>query len=548
MDSDYEFEQVAPPPPQQQETVVVEDFSTTIPIKRKPPARLPRSLIRFIHQTELLTHIAYWRKQQQLFHHDGTLKACLLSLMPHAAFEWMRLAHSADHPKTAHDRLAKVVDMLSKALPTIIATSQPFLPHQRIPSHRNVHIESSALVMVQLLELLGLKCRLVVSIQPIGLFAIKVPTTPLPSSNCEKGVFSFHESFPSHDPKAVPSVWCEVLCPFTTIWFHIDPVRSLINQPHTMEPSGKNNALSYVVGVDAHGHFKDVTRRYASRWSTSTRKKRLADGWWETVLSRYAPPPSAADAKEEEEFGIKAMHEVIPSSLQEFKSHPKYALSKLIGQRQIISKADGTPAEPIGKIKGYDIYLRQHVHNLRTEEWWLKEGYSIQPNQEPLKLCKKINATIQSKRVRNNQVMIRGEQEPMVGLFAEWQVQPFSPPPVVDSIIPKNSYGNAYLFKPWMCPHGAVHLVEDGVASVAKSLGMDYAEAVVGFEFKSGHSYPKVHGILIAEEHASTVVDRLHELNQQQSMEEVQGRRKAAFTHWKTLLHALEIKFRILNT
>ena len=35
---------------------------------------------------------------------------------------------------------------------------------------------------------------------------------------------------------------------------------------------------------------------------------------------------------------------------------------------------------------------------------------------------------------------------------------------------------------------------------IAKTLGIDFAEAVTGFEFKAGRSYPRLEGIVVADE------------------------------------------------
>lgn len=61
----------------------------------------------------------------------------------------------------------------------------------------------------------------------------------------------------------------------------------------------------------------------------------------------------------------------------------------------------------------------------------------------------------------------------------------YSPPPVVGGKIRRNSFGNIDIYVPSMIPLGAVHLPLKGCAKLARRLGIDYAEAVTGFEFKS---------------------------------------------------------------
>lgn len=49
-------------------------------------------------------------------------------------------------------------------------------------------------------------------------------------------------------------------------------------------------------------------------------------------------------------------------------------------------------------------------------------------------------------------------------------------------------------------PPGTVHLKLPRVFSVAKRLEIDYAPAMVGFEYKNGQSYPIFDGIVVCAE------------------------------------------------
>lgn len=55
--------------------------------------------------------------------------------------------------------------------------------------------------------------------------------------------------------------------------------------------------------------------------------------------------------------------------------------------------------------------------------------------------------------------------------------------------VPRNDYGNVYLFKPCMLPVGCVHLRLPNLHRVAKKLGIDAAPAVTGFDFHGGYSH-----------------------------------------------------------
>ena len=56
--------------------------------------------------------------------------------------------------------------------------------------------------------------------------------------------------------------------------------------------------------------------------------------------------------------------------------------------------------------------------------------------------------------------------------------------------IPRNDFGNVYLFKPEMLPHGCVRVFLPNLGSVAKKLNIDCAAAVIGFDTHHGHPHP----------------------------------------------------------
>lgn len=55
--------------------------------------------------------------------------------------------------------------------------------------------------------------------------------------------------------------------------------------------------------------------------------------------------------------------------------------------------------------------------------------------------------------------------------------------------VPRNDYGNVYLFKPCMLPVGCAHLRLSNLHRVAKKLTIDAAPAVTGFDFHGGYSH-----------------------------------------------------------
>jgi xeroderma pigmentosum group C-complementing protein len=78
---------------------------------------------------------------------------------------------------------------------------------------------------------------------------------------------------------------------------------------------------------------------------------------------------------------------------------------------------------------------------------------------------------------------------------------PIRSPPIVNGRVPKNTYGNLDVYVPSMVPRGGVHLPYPEAARAAKVVGVDYADAVTGFEFKGRHGTAVIKGIVAAVEY-----------------------------------------------
>lgn len=89
----------------------------------------------------------------------------------------------------------------------------------------------------------------------------------------------------------------------------------------------------------------------------------------------------------------------------------------------------------------------------------------------------------------------------MQPLYGEWQVEDFTPPEALNGVVPRNDHGNVDLFTPAMLPKGCVRVNEPEAWKVAKLLGIDYADACMGFSFHGGRAVPELQGIVICAEH-----------------------------------------------
>lgn len=104
---------------------------------------------------------------------------------------------------------------------------------------------------------------------------------------------------------------------------------------------------------------------------------------------------------------------------------------------------------------------------------------------------------------------------------------------------------NIDLFAEHMCPKGAVHVPFKGTVRVCKKLGIDYAEAVVDFEFGHRMAVPVIQGVVIAEENHDMVMEQLQQDEAERVRKEDEKRRKAALGKWRKFIMGMRIVQRI---
>eukprot|EP00775_Hariotina_reticulata_P010145 gene10145-10303_t len=88
-----------------------------------------------------------------------------------------------------------------------------------------------------------------------------------------------------------------------------------------------------------------------------------------------------------------------------------------------------------------------------------------------------------------------------VKLYGLWQTQEWQAPAAADGKVPKNERGNVEvppLTK--RLPAGTKHLNFSGLAAICRSLDIDFAPALVGFEVQGGRMVPKIEGVVVCEE------------------------------------------------
>ncbi|KAL8867370.1 MAG: hypothetical protein Q9174_005708 [Haloplaca sp. 1 TL-2023] len=235
-------------------------------------------------------------------------------------------------------------------------------------------------------------------------------------------------------------------------------------------------------------------------------------------------------------------------TLQFYKTSAEFVLERHLRREEAIVPG----AEPVRNFttgkgdesKEEPVFFRKDVMICRTGESWHKEGRQIKANQQPMKMVPIRAVTLTRKREVEEAERDGGEKLKQ-GLYAWDQTDWIIPPAIVDGVIPKNAYGNMDCFVPTMVPRGAAHIPLRSTAKICKRLGIDFAEAVTGFEFGKQRAVPVVSGVVVAEEHREKVMEEWEKDEEERRIKEEGKREKAALAMWKKFLVGLRIVERV---
>ncbi|KAI9489463.1 hypothetical protein BDB00DRAFT_770608 [Zychaea mexicana] len=431
--------------------------------------------------------------------------------------------------------------------------------------------DTSGELFVAILRALSFDARLVCSLQPLP---YRIPTNKRKEPSVEPAETSTTTEklkFPMRTPRPKlqkdttldeelkarnakpPTVWAEVFNPFTEQWVCIDPIRGYYNQRKSMEPSSgdRRNVTSIVLAFPAdQDGCVDVTRRYTSNMGKAMRlrekelTKREKEGgfnsWWEgcyRIIQRKRW--GKREEKEQDELENLNTGEPMPTSIGAFNNHPLYALERHLKKFEVLH-----PKEPVlGHIRGESIYPRSCVKPVHTAETWIKQGRVIKDGEQPVKRVNARAVTMERKRA---QELAKQEGAPLqVACYGTWQTDVYKPPPVVDGIVPRNAYGRVDLYTPEMLPPGAAHIPINGIAKIARRLGINYAEAVVDFEFIKRRSVPVTAGIVVAKENKAVLLEAWEEHQHTEATKAIKKQEKEVYGRWRKLILGTLIQARL---
>ncbi|KAH7411187.1 putative DNA repair protein rhp42 [Cadophora sp. MPI-SDFR-AT-0126] len=386
-----------------------------------------------------------------------------------------------------------------------------------------------------------------------------------------------------------PHYWTEVLSPVTNTYIPVDPIVLQIAATsdkllECFETRGAKSekakqVTAYIIGHLSDGTAKDVTTRYLKRhvWPGRTKGNRFPvekvpiynrhgkvkryeqKDWFKQVMSGYVrgskscPRTEIDDHEETTDLKpVKAEKKEVEEgkeTLQYYKTSPEFVLERHFKREEALlpnakhvkmftvkGKGDTSTEEKV--------YLRKDVVNCKTMETWHKEGRAPKPGEEPLKRVPYRAATTNRRRELAEAENASGEKV-LQGLYSREQTDWIIPPPIENGIIPKNSFGNIDLYVDSMLPAGAVHIPARGTVKICKRLGIDYAEAVIGFEFGHRMAVPVINGVVVAEEHYDTMMDEWHKDEAERVRKEDEKARKLVLHTWRKMLMGLRIVERV---
>jgi xeroderma pigmentosum group C-complementing protein len=383
--------------------------------------------------------------------------------------------------------------------------------------------------------------------------------------------------------------WVEALSPVTNTYYAVNPLNvsnPVATNPELLaafEPRGAKSekakqVMAYIVGFSPDGTAKDVTVRYLKRhmWPGKTKGFRMPVekvpiynhrgkikryeeyDWFKTVMSRYKrSSDSRTEVDDHEEAtdlkAIKPEKKEVKDgeeTLQSYKSSAEFVLERHLRREEALLPTakhvkmftvKGKKGEPETEEK---VFLRKDVVHCKSVETWHKEGREPKLGEQPLKRVPYRAATTNRKRELAEAEAASGEKM-LQGLYSLDQTDWIIPPPIVDGIIPKNGYGNMDVYVPSMVPVGAVHIPRRRTKEICKRLGIDYAEAVTGFEFGARMAVPIITGVVIAEENEEMVLEEWEKDEAERARKEDEKRTKAALGMWRKFLMGMRIVERV---
>lgn len=325
-------------------------------------------------------------------------------------------------------------------------------------------------------------------------------------------------------------------------WHYVDCTNNDIHDFSDMKPKDfPSISPCFIVAFGSGGYVRDVTSRYRNvkplKESVYLKEQfALVKKWFKETLLKISDESTVSSEEkdllnfEQENFDkLQSLKEqTLPTSQAAYKGHPLYVLEKFVKKFEAIYPRDAPIVGYCGKLP---VYSRSNVHLLHTKERWLKdECRRVKDGEQPYKIVK---ASHFSKNVNTE-------------LYGRWQTEEYVPMEAKNGKVPKNERGQVDLFNEKMLPKGTIHLKDyPGIARIAKKLGIDYAPAMLGFEYHGKKSVPKVKGIIVCKEYESVLIDAYIASEQLRYEKETKKKTQRALKNWRKLTLGLLARYNV---
>ena len=244
------------------------------------------------------------------------------------------------------------------------------------------------------------------------------------------------------------------------------------------------------------------------------------------------------DEADSAEIEAVAQNEGFPKSLSEYKNHPLYVLERDLLKFEVLRP---NHAPSVHKLGDHEVFLRRDVSQIHTADKWIQEGMQVKANEKAV--MEYFKFTVSNWDMAKKKWLDEDEAEKSP-YFGDWQVEPFQAPIASNGVVPKNKYGNVYMFRPNMLPVGCVHLKGDypQMDKSARKIGVDIAPAMVGWAVEQYWSIPVLDGWIICEENVQTVMDAWIADSAVRIENQKRNIREKATQHWLSLTKQLILK------
>jgi hypothetical protein len=356
-------------------------------------------------------------------------------------------------------------------------------------------------------------------------------------------------------------------------------------------------------------YAQDVTARYVPSWPAAMRLRggTAPDSWWLDCLARASPNPwlrAAVDDADARALAARRASAPVPTTLTQVRADTRYVLERdLSASKSRGLRPGATPLSAL--LHGRErVYLASDVGVVKSADGWFRAGRQLRAGERarptatsgadehadgradgdadahadahadadmaeaeaaaaPLDDAAHAAAAPAAASLaraheawyyaggdgsRRPQATALGGARAAQALYGEWQTEPLDVPIAHSSKVPRNVYGCVDAYSPAHLPLGTVQLTLPRIAQLAKSLGIDYAPAKVGFEWSAGKATPRYDGIVVCAESEAVLREGHAQFAAQHFELERRRVEREAVADWRLLLRTLWTGLRLERT